>query len=205
MDAEITITEIDANYGHSADILDQWDDVEDFNSQLYTVLRATTEGIPFDLVENCPTGSGLEAWRSLHRRFDPATGSRKRVMLQALTNPERATHDNLQGALKRWKAWRSRYDRKKDQFGAREALPESLAMNALEKLVPKDLETHLMLNYICFKTFEEMEREIDEVVDQTKELQEDTGIYDALGCQAPAQQRHSKVSLEWTSSNVDMA
>ena len=86
MDAEITITEIDANYGHSADILDQWDDVEDFNSQLYTVLRATTEGIPFDLVENCPTGSGLEAWRSLHRRFDPATGSRKRVMLQALTN-----------------------------------------------------------------------------------------------------------------------
>lgn len=44
-----------------------------------------------------------------------------------------------------------------------------------------------------------------QVVDQTKELQEDTGIYDALGCQAPAQQRHSKVSLEWTSSNVDMA
>ncbi|CAK9113821.1 unnamed protein product [Durusdinium trenchii] len=81
-------------------------------------------------------------------------------MLQALTNPERASYDTLQGALERWKALRSRYDRKKDQFGSREALPESLAMSALEKLVPKELETHLMLNYARFKTFEEMEREV---------------------------------------------
>ena len=65
-------------------------------------------------------------------------------MLQALTNPERATYDTLQAALERWKALRSRYDRKKDQSGTREALPESLAMNALEKLVPKDLEHHLL-------------------------------------------------------------
>lgn len=81
-------------------------------------------------------------------------------MLQALTNPERASYDTLQGALERWKALRSRYDRKKDQFGSREALPESLAMSALEKLVPKELVTHLMLNYARFKTFEEMEREV---------------------------------------------
>ena len=160
MDAEITPAEIDASFGGSADILEQWDEVHEFNEQLYTVLRATTEGGPFDLVENCATGAGLDAWRSLHRRFDPATGSRKRVMLQALTNPERASYETLQGALERWKALRSRYDRKKDQFGSREALPESLAMNALEKLVPKELETHLMLNYARFKTFEEMEKEV---------------------------------------------
>ena len=53
-----------------------------------------------------------------------------------------------------------RYDRKKDQFGVRESLPESLAMNALEKLVPKELETHLTLNYVRFKTFDEMEKEV---------------------------------------------
>ena len=33
-------------------------------------------------------------------------------------------------------------------------------MNALEKLVPKELETHLMLNYARFKTFEEIEQEV---------------------------------------------
>ena len=33
-------------------------------------------------------------------------------------------------------------------------------MNALEKLVPKDLEQHLMLNFARFKNFEEMEKEV---------------------------------------------
>lgn len=142
------------------DLLDQWDDVYDFNNQLYSVLRATTEGIPFDVVENVATGAGLDAWRCLHKRFDPATGSRKRVMLHALTNPERASYETIQSALERWKALKLRYDKKKDQFGAREPLPESLAMNSLEKLVPKDLEQHLLLNYARFKTFEEMELEV---------------------------------------------
>ena len=63
-DNEITDAEVSQAYGTNADLLDQWDDVDDFNSQLCNVLRATTEGIPFDVVENAPTGSGLEAWRS---------------------------------------------------------------------------------------------------------------------------------------------
>ena len=160
LDTEIGDKEISDNYGASADLLDQWDEVYDFNNQLYSVLRATTEGIPFDVVENVATGAGLDAWRSLHKRFDPATGSRKRVMLHALTNPERASYETLQSALERWKALKLRYDKKKDQFGAREPLPESLAMNSLEKLVPKELEQHLLLNYARFKTFEEMELEV---------------------------------------------
>ena len=41
-----------------------------------------------------------------------------------------------------------------------EALPENLAMNALEKLVPKELEQHLLLKLARFKTFEEMEKEV---------------------------------------------
>ena len=160
MDAEVTAAEVDQSFGELADLNDQWEDIDEFNKQLYTVLRATTESIPFDIVENTQTGHGLEAWRRLHRRFDPSTGSRKRIMLQALTSPERATFETLQGALERWKTLRSRYDRKRDQFGSREPLPESLAMNALEKLVPKELEQHLMLNYTRFRTFEDMEMEV---------------------------------------------
>eukprot|EP00435_Cladocopium_sp_Y103_P068786 s76_g32.t1 len=160
MDVEIGDKEISDNFGANSDLLDQWDEVYEFNNQLYSVLRATTEGVPFDVVENVMTGAGLDAWRSLHKRFDPATGSRKRVMLHALTNPERATYETLQSALERWKTLKLRYDKKKDQFGAREPLPESLAMNSLEKLVPKDLEQHLLLNHTRFKTFEEMEVEV---------------------------------------------
>lgn len=43
-----------------------------------------------------------------------------------------------------------------------------------------------------------LEGQIDEVVDQTKELQEDTGIYDALGCQEEAQRATlSMLCLVW--------
>ena len=42
----------------------------------------------------------------------------------------------------------------------REVLPDSLAMNSLEKLVPKELENHLLLNHSRFRNFEEMEREV---------------------------------------------
>ena len=160
LETEVTELEIDAAFGMTADAADQWEEIEEFDKQLYVVLRATTEGIPFDLIDNVASGRGLEGWRALHKRYDPSTGSRKRVMLQALTNPGRSSYENLQGALERWKALRSRYDRKKDQLGVREALPDSLAMNALERLVPKELETHLMLNYSRLRTFDEMEREI---------------------------------------------
>ena len=44
LDSEVSQIEIDRNFGRSADLLDQWDEVDDFNQQLYTVLRATTEG-----------------------------------------------------------------------------------------------------------------------------------------------------------------
>ena len=135
--------DIDNQFGAGADLLDQWDEVDEMNQQVYTILRATTEGAVFDLVENAPKGAGLEAWRALHRKFDPSTGGRKRIMLQALTSPERSSYENLGNALERWKALRNRYDRKKDQFGKREVLQDSLAMNALEKLVPKEMEQHL--------------------------------------------------------------
>ena len=161
MDQEITDFEVDNSYGEHADLNEQWlVEIEDMNQQLYTVLRATTEGIPFDVVENVNTGAGLEAWRQLHKRFDPSSGRRKRIMLQALTAPERASYDNLQSALERWKTLKIRYDKKKDQFGVRETLPDSLAMNSLEKLVPKELENHLLLNHARFRNFEEMEQEV---------------------------------------------
>ena len=131
-EGNIVAEEIDKAYGTGADLIDQWDEVLEFNEQLYTVLRATTEGVVFDLVENAPRGNGLEAWRMLHKKYDPATGGRKRIMLQALTNPDRAGYESLSNALERWKSLRGRYNKKKDQFGRREDLPDSLAMNALE-------------------------------------------------------------------------
>lgn len=158
-DTTVTSAVLTSNYGSGAvDPTDVIEDVEEMNSKLYSALRSTTVGTPFDVVDNAESGNGLDAWRLLHRKFDP--GGRKRVMLNALTNPDRATYDTLAGALERWRALRARYNRKKDHFWRREELPESLSMDALEKLVPKDLEQHLQMNYSRFKTYDEMEEEV---------------------------------------------
>ena len=157
--SELAITEheVDATYGLAADLTEQWDEVAEFDHQLYTVLRSTMEGVAFDIIGNASMGAGLEV---LHKKYDPATRGRKRIMLQALTSPERASNENLGAAIERWKALRGRYNKKKDQFGRRKDLPDSLAMNALEKLVLEEMEMHLLLNFSRFKNFEEMEAEV---------------------------------------------
>ena len=61
MDGEVTAAEVDQNFGDLADLNDQWEDIDEFNRQPYTVLRTTAESIPFDIVETTTTGHGLEA------------------------------------------------------------------------------------------------------------------------------------------------
>ena len=152
-------------YGAEADANDELEHLNDWNSQLYSALRSMTEGTPFTYVDNAASGNGLEAWRALHAKYDPATGGRKKAMLNALIRPQRTTYEQLSGALERWKTLRTRYEQKKDQFGKRELLPQSIAMNALEQLVPADLEQHLLLNAARLKTFESYDLEIKSFVE----------------------------------------
>ena len=117
-------------------------------------MRSTTEGTPFTYVDNAPQGNGLEAWRALSAKYDPSTGGRKKAMLNALISPNRASYEGLIGAMERWRTLRTRFEQKKDQFGRRETLSEAIAMNAIEQLVPSELETHLLLNQSRFQTFD---------------------------------------------------
>ena len=55
---------------------------------------------------------------------------------------------------------RTRYKQKKDQHGRREQLSDSVAMNAMEQLVHKELEEHLLLNQSRLRTFAHYELEI---------------------------------------------
>ena len=76
-------------FGDVADLSDQYDNLSSHNSQLYSALRTLTEGTPFTYVDNAASGNGLEAWRALHAKYDPATGGRKKAMLNTLIRPNR--------------------------------------------------------------------------------------------------------------------
>ena len=45
--------------------------VQALSDQLYTVLMTLVEGESFDILVGSGSGEGLEAWRRLHKRWDP--------------------------------------------------------------------------------------------------------------------------------------
>lgn len=132
------------------------DDVESKAAQLYTLLTQLTDGESFDIVNNAGKNNGLEAWRKLHRRFDPATGGRRRNMLREIINPGRCKHESqLYGALERWEELVQRYERKLGR-----PLDDDLKMAAIESLVTPELEKHLMMNASRLTTYETMREEV---------------------------------------------
>ena len=144
--------------------------ITDLVQQLHAALSQLTDGESFDITQNSGAGNGLEAWRRLHRRYDPATGGRKRVLLRSIIDPGRCRIDDLGSALERWEELVVRYERRRDDSGRRSQVPEDIKMAALESLVPEDLEKHLFLNQSRLGTYELLRREI------TSYLEARTGV-----------------------------
>ncbi|CAK0811643.1 unnamed protein product [Prorocentrum cordatum] len=135
-------------------------------NQLYAALISTTaDGSESnDLVTGAPDGNGLEAWRKLHRRWDPTTGPRKRLILRSIISPPKCSADELGSALEKWIQQIGRYERRQGEDGLAE-LPEDIKMAALEMLVPQDIENHLVLNKHRLVTFQDSLNEVMTIVE----------------------------------------
>ncbi|CAK0809617.1 unnamed protein product, partial [Prorocentrum cordatum] len=135
-------------------------------NQLYAALISTTaDGSESnDLVTGAPDGNGLEAWRKLHRRWDPTTGPRKRLILRSIISPPKCSADELGSALEKWIQQIGRYERRQGEDGLAE-LPEDIKMAALEMLVPQDIENHLVLNKHRLETFQDSLNEVMTIVE----------------------------------------
>ena len=162
--AETHLTPIDTEamfkaFGGGADLIDQVEDLQSKDHQLFCVLVQQTEGEANDIVSNSQN-RGLEAWRKLVRRWDPLTGGRIRNLLRLVISPGRSTYAELQGALERWEEQVQKYTNSKDKSGNRRLLPEDIKMAALESLVPTDLEAHLQLNSSKFDDYMTMRQEV---------------------------------------------
>ena len=128
--------------------------------QLHMALAQLTECEAFDITQNSGIGNGLEAWRKLHRRYDPTTGGRKRNLLRAIISPGRCRLEELGQALEKWEEMVVRYERRRDDQGRRELVPEAIKMAALESLVPEDMEKHLLMNQSRLGSYELLRREV---------------------------------------------
>ena len=117
----------------------------DIGDQLFRLLSSLTHGETEDLVIGC--SHGFEAWRRIHRRWDPLTAGRKRNILRAILNPERVKWwENVRAAIEQLEDLFRRYENRKNEAGEQERLSEDIKATSLELLVPSDIERHLLLN-----------------------------------------------------------
>jgi hypothetical protein len=163
-DHAITADDIDKAFGSQADAIDQVSNIRELRRELWDALLMLTEREPFDIVLN--TGEcGIESWRKLTRRYDPSTGGRKRALLNAILSPARSKMEDLPSNLEKLLDSIRLYERRKDASGNRTMLAEDIKINVIERLVPAELERHLVLNRDRFKTFEPMLSEIQSYVE----------------------------------------
>ena len=89
-DKSISAEELNTtSFGEGADEIDRVLKLFDKSIELSSALQMVTAKEPFALVINCQS-NGLEAWRRLTRRYEPATSSRKRSMLKTVISPQKA-------------------------------------------------------------------------------------------------------------------
>ena len=89
----VTVTEANA----ATEVVMPLDVLRIVADQLYTVLMTLVEGESFDILVGSGSGDGLEAWRRLHKRWDPLTTGRARGLLREILSPGRAKLVELQG------------------------------------------------------------------------------------------------------------
>ena len=129
--------------------------------QLYTVLMTLVEGESFDILVGSGSGEGLEAWRRLHKRWDPLTTGRARGLLREILSPGRAKLVELQGAVERLEDLMRRYTQRRDaRNGQRHTLAEDIRMAALEALLPEELERHCQLQRSRLDTYQKLREEV---------------------------------------------
>ena len=162
-ESAIDVETYDLAYGPGAP--DGIEELQDKVNQLFTLLTSLTEDESNDIVVGSGKGNGLEAWRRLHRRWDPSTGSRKRNLLKSVIAPPRCKAEELAACLERWNQQMKRYERRKDPNGNYEKISDDIKQAALEMLVPEDLENHLVLNKHRLTTFQMAHDEIVTIIE----------------------------------------
>ena len=76
--------------------------LEDKLSQVYAVLQNLLEGEAFVIIRNTKKGNGLEGWRKLNRRYDPATGAKKSSLLRHILTPGKCKLEELNEKVEQW-------------------------------------------------------------------------------------------------------
>ena len=172
-EAAISMAQVRAAFG-SGGAQGEIEGYENKFAQLYAVMQSLLEEEPFSIIRNIAKGNGLEGWRKLAKRYDPATGGRKKSLLKHILTPERQKLSELSAYLEQWMELVRRYEDRRGA-GGRAELPNDIKISILESICPVELEKHLQLNRQRLDTFEEVYDEISSYLETRVGIKLKTG------------------------------
>ena len=131
------------------------------DAQLFAALQTLCEAEAFSVVRSSGRNNGLEAWRRLNRRFDPATGGRRKALLRSVLSPNKVVKlEDLSAALETWEETVRQFEQRRKPDGTRTVLDGDIKVAVLEALCPVELEKHLQLNRSRLVDYDEVRAEV---------------------------------------------
>ena len=139
--------------------VEQGEDLDVIERDLYTVLSKTTSGQSNAIIRNSKRGDGFEAWFQLLRRYDPKNSLDKNAAYaQVASPPKRAmTTDQLKDMLTNWSVHVTHYE---SRFGA---LPEETKINAMKQMMPMPLLENRYRGVINLK-YDTLKKELENYI-----------------------------------------
>ena len=132
----------------------------EIDGQLFIVLSVLTDDESSDVFMSAGGDHGFESWRKLHRRWDPYTAGRARILLREILSPSRVKLPELMGAIERMEDLLARHCGRRHAQGNVPSLAEDIRMTSLDALLPDDLEKHVQLNGARLNTYGVLREEI---------------------------------------------
>eukprot|EP00971_Amphidinium_carterae_P014303 282616-Amphidinium_carterae.1 len=130
-----TITEDIVNIKATAS---SWVDLPRINAQLHVALVSLCRDDALTIIRNASKAQGLDAWRKLHREFEPNNAQANLRLLKRVLHPSQQTLDNLRGALETWERELRVY---RERTG--ESLSDPVKRLTLQAMCPQQLQAHL--------------------------------------------------------------
>ena len=143
-ETSITKADVEAEFGSTT--AGEVEEIHEKSAKVCAVLQNLLEGEAFTIARNCPKRSGMQAWRKVNKRHDPATESRKGSLLRHILSPAKSKLEDLTGNLEFWLDLISRYESRKDPSENRVKLQGEIKIAVLEQICPTELERHFEMS-----------------------------------------------------------
>ena len=118
-----------------------------------------------NIVRQARRPNGYEAWKMLHRGFNPVTIGRQRAGLTSIANPTtNVPIGQLSAEVVSWEAKITEYEARPGS----ERISEAIKMASLVSMCPHKLRDHLQLNAQRFRTYLELREEVFVYIDHTQ-------------------------------------